>query len=90
MNEILTAEEQKKLIDCFQALVEAIKKIIEDIVPFLRGIADHILTALRTVQYICCSGRVRHLTLYAKKARVRKKNRHRALKQFWEAIKYGI
>ena len=65
-------EEMQKRLDLYKAVVEVVEKLIEAIRPLID-------LCKRVVTYIsnCPNKRMIHLALYAKKERMRKKDRNR-------------
>ena len=90
---LLTEETYTKLIEAFQAIGEAIVKVVETVEKVISELVEHsvmpmIHQFMKHLYKIVAPPKLYHLAYHSKKGRTRKKNLKR-IKRYWEEFING-
>ena len=86
MENILTQEQIDSLFEAIRILVDAIAEVVHRLVDIVAEIMGRFCSDLEQLILNSGTGKIKHLTLHAKKKRIRKKNFHRLQKRFMQLL----
>lgn len=85
-NDSLIQEQIDQLNENARIVVEGVVEAIKAMTPVIVDLIDTFSSCWNELILISGNGRVKHLAMYAKKQRTRKKNFHRLQKQFMRLV----
>lgn len=85
-NDALIQKQIDQLTENARIVIEGVVEAINAMTPVIVDLVDTFSSCYHELILISGNGRVKHLAMYAKKQRTRKKNFHRLQKQFMRLV----